>query len=128
MASVNEIATWFGCDRASVNRRLKQFNLSGTIHPKDVLMLKPLNPQQEGALDLQTERAKLAREQARLAKLQADKLEGVFADVEELMHANNERDEAIAEIIKKSELSDARKEDILGLISEAMRKWGERFG
>ena len=125
--SINAIAEFTGFDRGALTKRAKRLGLSGDINPKLLLQLIPLDEAQEGALDLQQERAKEARESARLKRLQADEKERKLADVDWLMEANNELLEGIAQNIKKSDLADDRKEDCLDAIAEHLRKWGEQY-
>ena len=101
--------------------------LSGDIDPKELLQLIPLSEAQEGALDLQEERAKEAQQSARLKRLQADEKERKLADVDELMERINELHEGFAQLIKVADMPDDRKEDILGGIVDFWQEWGSQF-
>ena len=70
-------------------------------------------------------RTELALEDARLKRIQAEKLEGRFADVQELIAAESHMLEGIAGIIRSSPLSDERKEDIFTALQDHAKKWKE---
>ena len=64
-------------------------------------------------------------EDARLKRIQAEKLEGKFANVQELIAAESQMLEGIAGIIRSSTLSDERKEDIFTALQDHAKKWKE---
>ena len=127
MPTINKIADFTGFDRAAITRRVKRFGLEKDINPKDIFNLKPLDQAHENKITLEAARTDLAIEDTRLKRLQAEKIEGQLADVDQLMEAENRLLEGIAAIVKASPLDDSRKEDIFTAIRDHGRKWEEGF-
>ena len=127
MATVNAISQFTGFDRAAITRRVTRFGLKGDINCKDIFELKPLDEKHVNKLSLEEARTELAVEDARLKRLQAEKIEGKVADVDLLMQAENELFESIAAIIKSSMLEKDKKDDIFTAIRDHGRKWEDGF-
>lgn len=72
---------------------------------------------------LEEARTQDALASARLKCLQAEKLEGLLADIGQVLEWQNVIFDRIATTIKESVLSEAEKEDILTTISNAAREW-----
>ena len=136
--SVNQLATLVRADRATVQRRADQLGLEVTPGPKhaklynswELLQLVPIPTKAsagiEGASTLEEARIRQTLADAEVKELTAKKLRGELADVSEVMAAQNDLFDQIAAIIKKSEIKETDKEDILSVISEVPRKvWGD---
>lgn len=128
MASVRELANITGYSRDAINMRVKRWGLGSNPDPKRILQLIPLDQDHEERLSLEQQRTEESRENTRLKKLAADKLEAKLADVDELMAAENELFSGILAIIKTSELSEDRKEDIYSAFREHTRTWRDGLG
>ena len=127
MPTINGISDYTGFDRQAITRRVKRFGLTGDISCKDVFDLKPLDEKHANKLSLEEARTDLAVEDARLKRLQAEKIEGKVADVDLLLQAENELLEGIAAIIKSSSLEKDKKDDIFTAIRDHGRKWEDGF-
>ena len=103
-------------------------SLGADFDPKDVLMLRPLEDAPADRVSLEEARTDLAIEDTRLKRIQAEKLEGKLADIDEIMEAESELLEGIAAIIKSSPMDDARKADVFASIRDHGKKWGAKFG
>lgn len=134
LKSFNEIATLVGADRMTVTRRVDQLSIpiedgprqSKLIDTRKILQLVPppsKSIQGEGASTFEEARIRETLAKAKKTELEIEKLEGRFADITELMEAQNTLFDSISGIIKKSELSDDKKEDILDAMTTATRQW-----
>lgn len=134
LKSFNEIATLVGADRMTVTRRVDQLSIpiedgprqSKLIDTRKILQLVPPPSkaiQGEGASTFEEARIRETLAKAKKTELEIEKLEGRFADIAELMEAQNTLFDSIGGIIKKSELSDEKKEDILDAMTTATRQW-----
>ena len=129
MQSVREISDFSGFSRDALTTRVKRWGLKGAdICFKAFFDLKPLDAGHASKISLEDQRTLESEQATRLKKLQADEKEGILADVEALMEAQNELHEGIAAIVKRSGLPEAEKEDILTAIRDHAAKWGEGFG
>jgi tRNA splicing endonuclease len=127
MPSINAIVEFTGFDRGGISRRVKRFELETPISCKDIFDLKPLDQKHKNKLSLEEARTDLAVEDTRLKRLQAEKIEGQLADVDQLMEAENQLLEGISSIIKSSQLEQDKKDDIYTQIRDHGRKWKEGF-
>jgi hypothetical protein len=134
LKSFNEIATLVGADRMTVTRRVDQLSIpiedgprqSKLIDTRKILQLVPppsKSIQGEGASTFEEARIRETLAKAKKTELEIEKLEGRFADITELMESQNTLFDSISGIIKKSELSDDKKEDILDAMTAATRQW-----
>lgn len=127
MPTINAIVEFTGFDRGAIVRRIKRFELEQPISCKDIFSLKPLDEKHANKISLEEARTELAIEDTRLKRLQAEKIEGQLADVDQLMEAENQLFEGIAAIIKSSQLEQSKKDDIYTLIRDHGRKWQTSF-
>jgi len=127
MPTINGIVEFTGFDRGAVVRRIKRFDLKAPLSCKDIFTLKPLDEKHANKISLEEARTELAIEDTRLKRLQAEKIEGQLADVDQLLEAENALFEGLASIIKSSEIEQAKKDDIYTLIRDHGRKWEEGF-
>ena len=125
MAGIRELARVTGFSRDAIRARVSKFNLGDDPDPKRIFKLIPLSDEQERKVSLEESRTELAVQQARVARLNAEKMEGRLADVDELMTAENELLEGIASIIRSSDLDDGRKDDIFTAIRDHGRRWAD---
>lgn len=132
LQSVNQLASLVGADRATVIRRADQLGLlprdgekgAKLYDSRSLLQLVPLPSRgTEGAATKEEAQIRQITADAKLKELQSAKLEGVLADVSELLAAQNEIFDQLAAIVKKSSLADAEKEDILSAMAQAVRFW-----
>lgn len=134
LKSFNEIATLVGADRMTITRRVEQLSIpiedgprqSKLIDTRKILQLVPppsKSIQGEGASTFEEARIRETLAKAKKTELEIEKLEGRFADITELMESQNTLFDSISGIIKKSELSDDKKEDILDAMTAATRQW-----
>jgi hypothetical protein len=134
LKSFNEIATLVGADRMTIARRVDQLSIpiedgprqSKLIDTRKILQLVPppsKSIQGEGASTFEEARIRETLAKAKKTELEIEKLEGRFADITELMESQNTLFDSISGIIKKSELSDDKKEDILDAMTAATRQW-----
>jgi hypothetical protein len=134
LLSINEIATLIGADRATVTRRAEQIGLefepgkrqAKLLDTRKILQMIPpptraINGDEASTFEEARIRETLAK--AKKTELEVEKMEGRYADVAELMEAQNALFDSIGSIIKKSELSDDAKEDILDSMTQASRRW-----
>tara|TARA_R100000458_G_C8104230_1_gene129694 strand:+ start:157 stop:546 length:390 start_codon:yes stop_codon:yes gene_type:complete len=127
MPTINAIVDFTGFDRGGISRRVKRFELESPISCKDIFDLKPLDQKQKDKLSLEQARTDLAVEDTRLKRLQAEKIEGQLADVDQLMEAENQLLEGILQIIKSSDLDQEKKDDIYTQVRDHGKKWKEGF-
>jgi len=127
MPTINGIVEFTGFDRGGISRRVKRFELETPISCKDIFDLKPLDQKHSHKLSLEEARTDLAVEDTRLKRLQAEKIEGQLADVDQLMEAENQLLEGISSIIKSSQIEQDKKDDIYTQIRDHGRKWKEGF-
>ena len=127
MPTINAIVEFTGFDRGAIVRRIKRFDLKDPISCKDIFSLQPLDEKHANKISLEEARTELAIEDTRLKRLQAEKIEGQLADVDQLLEAENALLEGIASIIKTSTLEQSKKDDVYTLIRDHGRKWEEGF-
>ena len=72
-------------------------------------------------------RTELAQEDTRLKRLQAEKLEGKLCDIDLILDAENKLLSGISNIIRNSDIDEARKEDIFTAIRDHGDKWKEEM-
>lgn len=137
LESVNKIASFVGADRRTVQLRADQMGLVAQEGEKgaklyDSRTLAQLVPAPSAPTDsdgvlptLEQARTENTVADTKLKNLQAAKLEGVLADVTEIVEEQQALFEDMAAIIKKSNLGDTEKEDILNSIVEATRRWAK---
>ena len=136
LKSVNEMASLAGADRATVQRRADQIGLVAESGPKGAklydsrALLQIIPPPKAstggGVLpSLEQARTENTIADTKLKELQAAKLEGVLADVEELLELQGGLFEDISAQIKKSNLPNEEKEDILAAILAAAKSWAK---
>lgn len=134
LKSINEIATIVGADRATIIRRAEQLSIPVEDGPKNAKLIDTRKILQivPPPTKMATEDEEATYEQARIRETQAkakkteieiEKLLGRFVDVEELLEAQNALFDIIGTGIKKSELSDEKKEDFLELLTTHIRQW-----
>ena len=121
--TITELANITGFCRQAIKTRVVRFELGKNWRPKDLLDLKPLDDAHKITKSLEEARTELAIEDTRLKRLAAEKLEGQLADVAEIEEVTNELFESIAAVIKSSELSDEKKEDIFTAIQDLGKTW-----
>lgn len=118
----------------TITRRVEQLSIpiedgprqSKLIDTRKILQLVPppsKSIQGEGASTFEEARIRETLAKAKKTELEIEKLEGRFADITELMESQNTLFDSISGIIKKSELSDDKKEDILDAMTAATRQW-----
>ena len=118
----------------TITRRVEQLSIpiedgprqSKLIDTRKILQLVPPPSkavQGEGASTFEEARIRETLAKAKKTELEIEKLEGRFADITELMESQNTLFDSISGIIKKSELSDDKKEDILDAMTTATRQW-----
>lgn len=122
--SITELANITGFCRQAIKARVVRFELGEKWKPKQILELKPLDEDHKNKKSLEEARTELAIEDTRLKRLSAEKIEGQLADVNELSEITSELFETIAAIIKGSELSAEKKEDIFSAIKDSSKEWG----
>lgn len=136
LESTNQIASLVGADRATVLRRADQLGLAPVdgakgaklYETRELLMLVPIPTRSvdtsglSGAT-LEEARIRQTEADARLKELQAQKLEGTLASIEELLEWQNQLHDIIATRIKESSMSESEKEDVMSAISSAAREW-----
>lgn len=137
LESVNKIASFVGADRRTVQLRADQMGLVAQEGEKgaklyDSRILSQLVPApmaasgSDGVLPtLEQARTENTVADTKLKNLQAAKLEGVLADVTEVIQHQQSLFEDIAATIKKSGMGDNEKEDLLNAISEAAGAWAK---
>ena len=128
MPTINAIAEFTTFDRSTITRRVKKFNLGKEICCKELFDLKPLDEAHAQKISLESARTDLAIEDTRLKRLQAEKIEGQLADIDEVLEAEGQLLEGIAAIIKASSLDDGRKEDIFSAIQDHAKQWAKNYG
>jgi len=136
LESVNKLASLVGADRATVQRRADQLGLKAKSGEKNaklydsraLLQMVPLPSRVEDSGEgstLEEARIRQTLADARVKELTAKKLEGHLADVTEVLELQNAIFDDISARIKKSNLTDSEKEDLLDSLSAAARDWGE---
>ena len=134
LKSFNEIATLVGADRMTVTRRVDQLSIpiedgprqSKLIDTRKILQLVPPPSkavQGEGASTFEEARIRETLAKAEKTELEIEKLKGRFADITELMEALNTLLDFYSGLIKKSELSDDKKEDMFDAMITLTRQW-----
>ena len=135
LESVNKIASLVGANHGTVQKRADQLGLKAKSGERganlyDTRALVQLVPSPSSVTDgilpsLEQARTENTVADTKLKNLQAAKLEGVLADVTEIVEEQQALFEDMAAIIKKSNLGDTEKEDILNSIVEATRRWAK---
>ena len=135
LESTNEIASLVGADRATVVRRADQLGMIPVDGPKgaklyetrEILMLVPIPSRStstdSGGATLEEARIRQTEADARLKELQAQRLEGTLASIDELLEWQNQLHDLIATRIKESSMTEQEKEDVMSSISAAAREW-----
>jgi len=138
--SISEIADLVSADRRTVERRAGQLGLVAVPGPKqaklydsrELLMLVPPPELSSAAAADDTGTATLeeARIRETVAKadkyeLEAKKLRGILAPVDELLEAQNALFDDLGAAVKKSTLSDDEKSDLLDSMIATARRWSE---
>lgn len=135
LESTNEIASLVGADRATVVRRADQLGMIPADGPKgaklyetrEILMLVPIPSRstsaESGGATLEEARIRQTEADARLKELQAQRLEGTLASIDELLEWQNQLHDLIATRIKESSMTEQEKEDVMSSISAAAREW-----
>lgn len=136
LKSVKEISAIVGSNRETVQKRCDQLGLIPVDGPKSaklydtraLITLVPLPSRGGGASDvdgstLEEARIRQTLADAEVKELTAKKLRGDLADVSELLASQNDIFDQLAAIVKKSNLADTEKEDILSAMAKAVRFW-----
>ena len=112
-----------GFSRDAIKLRVERFKLATKFDPKDVLELKSLGEKQEATRQLEQERAELAHQQARKARVVADLAEGSVIALADARADFAELLDTIASTVKASGMAKKAQADLFTTI----RKGGEAF-
>lgn len=134
LESVNKIATFVGADRRTVQLRADQMGLVAQEGEKGAklydsrvlaqLVAAPVASVSDGVLpSLEQARIENTVADTKMKTLQAAKMEGVLADVTEVLQCQQNLFEDISAVIKKSNLSDNEKEDLLNAMVKTAKDW-----
>ena len=134
LKSINELASLVGADRLTVKRRADQLGLQcqeggrGAMLYDSRALLQLVPPPSRIASDgdavtLEEARIRQTLADAKVKELAAAKAEGLLADVEELLEAQNGIFDLVIGAIKASSLTDDEKEDMLGMIAKRAEFW-----
>lgn len=134
LKSIKELSAIAGTNRETVEKRANQLGLI----PKDgekgaklydtraILQLVPCPTRgSEGAETKEEAQIRQILADAKVKELTAQKLEGDLAPVSEIMALQNSIFDSITAIVKKSNLPEDDKADILENIARAAREWSE---
>jgi hypothetical protein len=94
---------------------------------REILMLVPIPSRstsaEQGGATLEEARIRQTEADARLKELQAQRLEGTLASIDDLLEWQNQLHDLIATRIKESSMTEQEKEDVMSSISAAAREW-----
>jgi len=136
LKSINEIASIVGADRATVKRRADQFGLAGQEGEKNsvcydtriLLQLVPA-PSRNGdtgeGVTLEEARIRQTVADARVKEFAAAKAEGLLADIDELLAAQNSIFDVVIGQVKASSMTEDEKEDCLSAMAKQAEFWLE---
>jgi len=123
MPTVTEIARFTRFSRDAVNFRAKRKGLSGDIDPREIVQLLPVDEAHAKKTSLEEARTELALQQARKAKVDADKAESKVIAREDVVAALGQLYDGLATIVRGSELDEDKKEDIFATLDEFATNW-----
>jgi len=122
MPTVASIAKFTRFSREAIDTRAKRKGLKGDIDPREIIQLIPLDTHPEN-MTLEKARTELALQQARKAKVDADKAESKVIAREDVVAALGQLYDGLATIVRGSELDEDKKEDIFATLDEFATNW-----
>lgn len=124
MAKQSQLAMhkWTGFSRDAIRARFDRFGLGKTADPREVIQLKPLDDLAKSGT-LEEARKRQAEADAHLKELQAQKLQAELASVDDIRGELASLFEQFAAEIRKSQLDEGTKQDMLEQMTAYLEKW-----
>lgn len=113
---------WTGFSRDAIRKRFDLFGLGKTADPREVFALKTLEENKDSG-SLEEARKRQAEADAHLKELQAQKLQSILAPVDDLRAELSTLFDSISAVIRKSNLDEDDKQDVLTQMSDIVKEW-----
>ena len=124
MTTVQGLARATGYSAPAIRLRRDKFGLPEKFDGRKVVLLAPLDGgTASDQMTLEKARTELALQQARKAKVDADKAESKVIAREDVVAALGQLYDGLATIVRGSELDEDKKEDIFATLDEFASNW-----